>query len=549
MEWEGVLNILCKRNRGYYWTGQSGSFFKGYLQDLQDGKVLTGAEAMEWLLQARDFAEFIRRLKRMQGLFAVILKKGDAYWIAVDHAASFPLYYSGDMQVVSDCADSIREEMGMARNAYNPLRMLELYETSYVAHQRTVYDGIFSLQCGEAICINGGHRSIAPYYTHKMPLSIREEGQAMDELEQIAGKAVKDTLKAVGDGRRIVLSLSGGYDSRFLACLLKRYGAEHVICYCYGQENSFEAFASRQVAQALGYEWHFIEYSDKKLDRMLDTDYDGYCSYAMNHDNLPHGQTLLAVKELKERGALPQDAVFLTGLTHDMPTGSYIPAKGQLGRYPLDMGGFVAYTLDKRFYRIPVRDAVKERLAKDIRAYLEKRHMDVYDYQSFISAYDAVSTAYSHAKHYIGMARAFEYFGYPWLLPCWDKRLLNFWYSVSADMRIGQGLYERYLMERLLPDYGLARKKTTVSVTAKNRKLKYFAAHMAARVCFPLGIPLRRKSDVRNTAYLETRLYQRIKQKKALFDYRESIRTIIQAEYLEKVYGTDWYGKIKGYFA
>ncbi len=61
------------------------------------------------------------------------------------------------------------------------------------------------------------------------------------------------------------MSLSGGLDSRTVAAnAKKRLGANDVICVSYGRKGCREAEISKRVAEALGYEWIFIESTAKK---------------------------------------------------------------------------------------------------------------------------------------------------------------------------------------------------------------------------------------------------------------------------------------------
>ena len=57
-----------------------------------------------------------------------------------------------------------------------------------------------------------------------------------------------------------LIRLSGGNDSRLIACLCKKFGLDNVTCFTYGREDSFEVAISKKVASALGYMWYFVEY-------------------------------------------------------------------------------------------------------------------------------------------------------------------------------------------------------------------------------------------------------------------------------------------------
>ena len=61
------------------------------------------------------------------------------------------------------------------------------------------------------------------------------------------------------DGRQAVIPLSGGYDSRLIALMLKELGYNNVLCFTYNTGGAkWEVDISRRVAKNLGFCWHYV---------------------------------------------------------------------------------------------------------------------------------------------------------------------------------------------------------------------------------------------------------------------------------------------------
>ena len=540
------MEIVCNQNRAYEWVKEDKCFFKGYIFEPELETFLESEDAIKYIERCESFEEFTRMLKRIRGMFAIVYRYKDEVWGAVDHVASFPLYYYYEGDVISDEVDEIIRLRGLDKNNYNSKRILELFETSYVAFDNTVYDEIKSIQCGQAIRISREGLFKEFYYTHMRDSVMRSKQDTVIELDRIANEVVKETLAWVGD-RRIVLSLSGGYDSRFLACLLKKNGAQNVLCYCYGAKGSREMVVSQKVAKALGYEWCFVEYDYKKSGNEILQLYNQYYQFETNHDHLPHTQTLWAIEELRRKGILYDSDVFMTGLTNDCQSGNYIVSREIGQKYKFDNEGVAKYIVNRRFKRIPIVEEVSKLLIDENKDYLQKQKINVCNYQTFAEAANCLEFVNVNDKHYLKMAKVYEYYNYKWLAPLLNKQLIDYWYSVEPDLKRGQAIFEEYLMNNLLNAYNLAERKKAPSITKKHRKVVYTIARMMAKLCWPCGIPLKRKTDVTNWSSFEVLLYKRIANKKMIFEKAEAIRLLEGIYYLESIYGKNWYGRIEKY--
>lgn len=541
-----MISISCNRNKGYKWFAADGCWFKGYLQD-EEGKVIRGDEAVILLKSLPSFSDLTALLKHYTGLFSIIIQKENETWLAVDIARSMPLYYSEDFSAVSDDVDALIEVCEKDYYRLDDIRTLELYTTSFVGFKNTIYKGIKQIELGCVAQIKDGIIDEKPYFVHQATVKAMTEEETLRKLDELTSKMIQRMLAVVGS-KQIVLSLSGGYDSRYLACSLKKHGVDNVICYTYGRGDSFEVAQSKKVAEALGFKWYNVNYDDTSIKNILrdDTEYLDYCN---RPDYSAYLQNYLAVKELHKKHLVPKESVFLTGLCNDMPTGYYIPPEEEAKTYGFTNDGLAEYNLAERFIKFALTSKARSIFKADILAFLQRMHITVTDYKSFISALDCLETANFHSHCFLNMNTVHEFFDYEWLLPCWDKDLLLFWYSVALEMRRGQKLYETYVTQHLANIYGVGTKKH-INVSASTpfkRKIKRRIGAILVKVAYPLGIPLRRNTDINNFSVLEVEIYKRIIQKNAVKADRAALILMLTIYMMEYRYGNSWFKDILPY--
>lgn len=542
------MQIICNNNRGYKWTNVDGIYFKGFIIT-EDKQVLCSNEAVNFFKSITEFETFTEVLKKIEGCFAVVVCLANETWAAVDIERTMPIYYSTDLDLISDDAEIIRKKKKIKHDDINAMRCVEMYGTVYIAYENTIYDGIKQIDYRNAVRILDGKIETKIYYADKTAIKDWDRSEALLELRKVSERAVKRALSVVGD-RTIILSLSGGYDSRFLACTLKNLGIDNVICVAYGDRSSFEIQVSKNVAEALGYKWHCIEYSDKDILNIVSADNKEFIQYTKEHDYTIYLQNFVAIKELKEQHLIPEpeNAVFMVGLINDVTVGHYVPDEETARRYGFNDYGLAEFIVDDAFAKFELREDVRKFFHEDIQKSIDKYDTHVHDYQSFVTAWDDLNLGRAHSRDYPKMNKIHEFFGYEWIMPCMDRELMNFWRSIPASMRVDHNLFAEYVTENLANEYGVGQKKIEIpnAKTPLRRKVKRWVGGYATKLLYPLGIPLKRKADINNFAPLEVRLYQGIKQKNAVKATRAGIRHLMDVYFMERRYGTDWYKKIKG---
>ena len=534
-----MMKLFCVNNRGYKWTELPEGCFKGYLQLDRDPRPLRGEEAVRYLAQADSFERFQALLKEADGCFSAVLRREDgSVWAAVDAARTMPLYYSRDGRFLSDSVPAVREALRLPREAADPAALEELFLTTFVAGPRTAYAEIAQLDAAQALERSpSGELRAVYYYAHIQPIRDIGREEAMELFQRVSDEAFDQVIAAIA-GRPVVLSLSGGYDSRYIACMLKRRGVEDVSCYTYGRKDSFEIPQSEKIARALGYRWACVEYTDEQIMSCMDSVGQAFAKAYECYDSLTYLQNLPAVRRLHEAGWFKPDSVFLTGLFSNLPTGSHVAhiKDAFSGRFSLE--SFPEAVFRGKLERLPetARKAVLATIEEQRRA-LGLSPAD--SYLSFASAVDCLQ-ALQASRIFFTMNDVHAFFGYEWLIPCGTRKLLEFWFSMPLEYRIHQSLFEEWIMTRLPAQYGVGQKKTVLAYPTSHdweRTKARIQLVLKRTVCLPLGIPVRPKWDVDNFELLTSALFPKLHQKNRIGFRNSGINPVSTLYYMEQLYG------------
>jgi len=366
-------------------------------------------------------------------------------------------------------------------------------------------------------------------------------------LEKVLSGTFDRVITAINN-RPVLLSLSGGYDSRLVACMLKEKGVTDVICYTYGGEHSYEVELSKKVADRLGYEWHCITYSDQDIQSIFTNDNGEYFRMTNTHDYIIYLQNYLAVKILRENNIIKNDSVVLSGLCGDMPSGAYVLPLEQLSDIDFTYDTMASEYLCKLFEQFNVRKDILTELKNEIINDITKCNVQIDNMQNYVSLKDCMETAGVHSRCYLQANKVHEFFGFEWLIPLWDNDYLNFWYSLPMDYRVNQSFYEEYLIGNLFARFDIAfRKSKAVRAEDKNkerigkkliRKMKYHVGGILTRASFLLNIPIKRKTaDPNNFGAATCLLYKKISNKRVVNYRKANFKHLLSIYILECRYG------------
>ena len=278
------------------------------------------------------------------------------------------------------------------------------------------------------------------------------EGQLLEMLDQIFvntfSRLIESTVK---QGKKLIVPLSGGLDSRIIVAMLKRLGVNDVTCISYGRKGNRESIISKKVAEALGYDWLFVKYTAQKWHECYnskETDY--FQKWAGNLSSLPHLQDFLALRELKTKGKLPDSSAFVPGHSGDMLAGSHIPHYYLDNSRSYDSETFLVDSLKKNYnlWKWPseLEHTFKEKINKSTTG------LEIKDNETCANAIEFFDFNERQAKFIVNSVRAYEFFGYEWRIPLWDTELIDFFLKVPIKYRISQNLYKKYARDWLFSE-------------------------------------------------------------------------------------------------
>ncbi|MGM0914235.1 MAG: asparagine synthase-related protein [Pseudomonadota bacterium] len=389
-------------------------------------------------------------LPKINGFYSCIYRTDSQLVACVDHVRSRPLFYAhvGDKFYLSDNAEWVRVQAG--DTDMDPIAREEFLLAGYVTGPNTLYATVKQLQAGEYLHVttNDDRLSVTTkrYYRfdHVEPVTYNEE-QLIQQLEDCTLKAMH-RLIAYAAGRQLVIPLSGGYDSRLIVSMLKRLGYTNVLCFTYGVPGNKEALYSKKVANDLGFEWTFVEYSERRWkDAWRTQEAEEYRAMAANHTSLPHVQDWLAIRELIFDGRISKSSIVVPGHSGDFVAGSHIP-KFTFESVQHDEDALYGALIKNHLSNAP-KDGM---LLADTKRLKERlRHCINLNFDGsdtgLANLYELWDWQERQSKYIVNSVRAYEQFEVDWWLPLWDVRFVRFWQDVPLALRKERFWFKKWI--------------------------------------------------------------------------------------------------------
>jgi asparagine synthase (glutamine-hydrolysing) len=392
-------------------------------------------------------------LNSASGYGSAVIEGQDISIAWVDHIRTWPLFYgmkNGGL-VISPDARVARDALGFTDNDVDPDAALEFSLAGYVTGESTLYKGLSALRPGEFLVWRKGMDAplLQRYFRYQptMEESRENEQELIGNLNDVMDTIIKNMIARVG-GRPIWLPLSGGLDSRIILCKLHEHGARNVHTFSYGPKFNFEALKAKQVAKTLGYPWQFVAPDKETLRGYFESDErKAFWRYADGLKAIPCMREYAAIRWLHESGQVPKDAVFINGQSGDYISGGHIhPA--WLEKTPADADLFYKLLTDKHYdlwsgLKTPGNMNVAEKwIDRLLPAEWKSRCRTRADYAAMGEAweYDGRQICYV-----VNGQRIYEFLGYDWEMPLWEKELVDFYQPISLKDKFDQNLWKKWL--------------------------------------------------------------------------------------------------------
>ena len=533
-----MISIKLIYNRGFKWFNNTNIYSKGFLFDKKNNLYIN-EKIIEYFEGINNKKDFENKINDANGLYSIVIKQDNILFIAVDRIRMFPLFYSQNNNkiIISDDVETIKNEYCF--NEINLNNASEFIATGYVTGKNTLINNIYQVQAGEIICFDNFNIDNKFYYKY---ITNKVRSESYDELKNELITIFENTFKrfiSSLNNRTVVIPLSGGYDSRLIAVMLKKMGYDNVICYTYGRKNNIEIPISKKVAEKLGYKWIYIEYNEKLIDNyLIDNEFIKYYKYSANYTSMFFMQEYFAVKYLKENSFIPDDSIFVPGHSGDFLGGSQITKYNLKETTSINKLVNKIY-LQKYFFINPDKKSKKifiERIKNSIINEISNEQL------SFAySIFENWDFKEKLAKFIFNSASVYNYFGYEFRLPYWDNELVDFFKFTHFKYKKNKLLYDDVLKNNFFNVYGLNFEKE-LQITPLQVKIQNIKNKIKPYLPYIITNWFLKKNDIIFYLEITNKMIDDLKEKgKKVYLSRNSYNSIIVQWYIHNIKDEDKY--------
>ncbi|CAZ95796.1 asparagine synthase C-terminal domain-containing protein [Zobellia galactanivorans] len=517
------LKIDLVYNLTYEWqtSARGNVHVKGYVFT-KEGRLLRGIDFLNYCSEVTDENSLREKIFSCTGTYTIILHVGDDLFIVTDAVRTFPVFYTQEENTfhVSDSCEVLKKKYG---SGIDTRAEGEFLGFGYCIREKTLLKNVFQVQAGEFLKYSVSDKKLEKtFYTDYLTKEVflaPTFSELQSTLVNILEKLVDRMMLYIGK-KQVVLPLSGGYDSRLIACLLKSRGVENVICFTYGAQYSPEVLISKKVAKELGYKWHFIEYTQEVIpkDYTSSLAFERYHSYAANYSSVFLLQDFFAIKELKEKNIISEDSIIIPGHSGDFLAGSHLSKFDENNK-----------DRSKTIERIFAKHCILDRKTKLTPSHLNYiKNVDCnYEY----AVDDNWGLKERQAKFIVNSVRVYEYFGFEHYLPLWDRSLEEFFKSVPVNYKINTVLYNQTIFEKYFNLFNVSFYKVEKNKTSLKTKAKNILRRLVPAEAVGVLKEVRRK-DINRTNLVKRPLLLEMKKEDRSSD---KINSVISAWYINKI--------------
>ncbi len=437
-----MTNIFLNNNKGFSWYSNETISVKGCFFDAQN-KFYEKENLLSFFKNITTQTQFITKIKEANGFFTVLIKVSETIFMASDTTRKFPLFYSYKKNnlFISDAIIFLKDKLRITKT--DEQSVIEFKASGYTLGNKTLLKDIYQLQSNEYLIFEnqtlknqGFFFNYATRETNKSVYS-KLKGQAIQAFENAFERLIISL-----NNRPVAVPLSGGYDSRLIAVMLKKHNYKNVICYTYGKKGSYEIENSRKTAKALNYKWVFIEYTQDLMRNYIDSEsFKDYAHFSSKYISLPSLQEYFAVKYLTDNKLIPSDTIFIPGYSGDFIGGSrYIKILSE----NLQTQEIIDLILKKKFYHNKPSTKEKKILKESINGLLSSFDAN-YKEKIPSTVYENFYLKEASAKFIFKTSCLYTFFGYEHRFPFWDMELLCFFKEVPSEYKKMKMLYDAVL--------------------------------------------------------------------------------------------------------
>lgn len=389
---------------------------------------------------------------QIRDTFALIIKLSGSFFVCTDHVASTNIFLATDSLGLT--LPKIRI-LNNQENTIDSWSIRQVLMSGFVGSHGTVFNNVRKVPAGcWALIRQGNVECVIPHFSY-LPNDISSVSPGPDSNKSFESELtdtvleIFERIRQMYDGEQIVVPLSGGFDSRLVASALHRVGCKNVVCFSYGKSHSWEKEASRAVASKLGFKWINVSYDKPFISKFFSgTTYEHYVEERFEPSGVLHFQELPALWSITQKRLISQHSIFMNGSTGDFLAGGHIPVElfSSAGN---EFPNFFRFFLNKHYSLWgDLRDSETDRRIIDmLESDLEFHFRGVRSEVNAAHCLELLEWYGRQSNLIMTMQYVYEFFGYNWHLPLWDKRLVDFFADLPLDHKRHKNFYKEVLVK------------------------------------------------------------------------------------------------------
>jgi len=420
-------------------------FVAGGFDILESVTSLLNEEALP---RSRLIESLQGRLRGQNACFGLIAETPD-YVVAIsDHVRSYPIFLKYKDESLELVSTQLLEEDHSPENLDTD-RISEFLLCGYVLSDHTVFRSSKILSAGQILVFDRKNKilEITTQYQY-IPLANPQlqEDNLLDDFGGILDSIFQEIVNQNRD-RAIWLPLSGGLDSRLVLTKLVEHGHEDITTFSFGVPNNHEIRRAKKIAKALDVKWLNVPSRLKHLQEVhQSTAAQQYSHLCFSGQSSPIWLDFEAVNQLLATKLIPGSALFMNGYSGDFLFGGHIPQR--LYDDPtLDTLCDCIVAKHCSHFLSPYFCNTELRIRNQIKQEFQLLFGNDLTSSTLCSFYEHWDWKERQVKAVVMGQRLYDHFGLEWMLPFWDRRLMDFWSKVPSQFKLGQKLHIQYLRQ------------------------------------------------------------------------------------------------------
>ncbi len=447
-------SVKLINNNGYSWYFKTNSlgqkvWVKGFL--LINDTVLSETDFLDYISDCNG-NELPKLIADFDGFFSIVVEDGNSIFAAVDHMRSFPILYKE-----TNCGICVFDMPTMddyESNTVNPKNENIFLSTTFTLENTTLFDNYFQIPAGKYLLVNDSECRLERYWE---PTYNKNQVSNIKEAKELILNAYEHLFnmcaKIIGN-RKVVISLSGGYDSRLVLNGLLKAGIDrnNIITYTCGIKKYDDSRISKLVADAVNIKNYYINYDSKRARKYFKNNFKKYSFYASNLVSSPSIQEWYAISELIRKENIDKDSIFVTGYGGILP-GHYITP--QIMNADREEIKGILTNLMNEFADYKPRQTHQEK-KNIIDCIWNTEYFSSLNKNSscieFVECYEKFIYLEEQSKHIQNSVRNHEFYGFKWLTPLFLKEQFELWGRIANPLRVGNNTFLDAMKEFFLPE-------------------------------------------------------------------------------------------------